>query len=144
MAIDPATSSVPLASQSTLVTEPPLTGSTLLTQVGSVLVGILLFILLLAWLVRKLGFAPQTKQNKWLKVVSHCSLGPRERVVIVEVDKTWLVLGVTAQQITQLHTLPAQSTTDKSTTESNSSGDLRSVNFNRLFKKVLKRPEKSE
>ncbi|KHN53595.1 flagellar biosynthetic protein FliO [Pectobacterium fontis] len=125
--------------QSTLVTEPPLTGSMLLTQVGSVLAGILLFILLIAWLARKLGFAPQGKQNKLLKVVSSCPVGQRERVVIVEVDNTWLVLGVTTQQITPLHTLPAQPTTDSSST-----GDIKPVDFNQLLKKVLKRPEKSE
>ncbi|MBS4431563.1 flagellar biosynthetic protein FliO [Pectobacterium punjabense] len=125
--------------QSTLVTGPPLTGSMLLTQVGSVLAGILLFILLIAWLARKLGFAPQTKQNKLLKVVSSCSVGQRERVVIVEVDNTWLVLGVTPQQITPLHTLPAQPTNDSS-----SVGDNKPADFNQLLKRVLKRPEKSE
>ncbi|MDY4378061.1 flagellar biosynthetic protein FliO [Pectobacterium brasiliense] len=140
MAIASISSPAPVASQqSTLVTEPPLTGSMLLTQVGSVLAGILLFILLIAWLVRKLGFAPQAKQNKLLKVVSSCPVGQRERVVIVEVDNTWLVLGVTAQQITPLHTLPAQPTNDSSST-----GDTKPVDFNQLLKKVLKRPEKSE
>ncbi|GKV76887.1 flagellar protein [Pectobacterium carotovorum subsp. carotovorum] len=140
MAIASISSPAPVASQqSTLVTEPPLTGSMLLTQVGSVLAGILLFILLIAWLARKLGFAPQTKQNKLLKVVSSCPVGQRERVVIVEVDNTWLVLGVTAQQITPLHTLPAQPTNDSSST-----GDTKPVDFNQLLKKVLKRPEKSE
>lgn len=28
-------------------------------------------------------------------------------MVVIEVDKTWLVLGVTPGQITTLHTLPA-------------------------------------
>ncbi|WP_174872124.1 flagellar biosynthetic protein FliO [Pectobacterium polaris] len=140
MATASMSSPAPVASQqSTLVTEPPLTGSMLLTQVGSVLAGILLFILLIAWLARKLGFAPQAKQNKLLKVVSSCPVGQRERVVIVEVDNTWLVLGVTAQQITPLHTLPAQPTNDSSST-----GDTKPVDFNQLLKKVLKRPEKSE
>ncbi|QCR10302.1 flagellar biosynthetic protein FliO [Brenneria rubrifaciens] len=111
----------------------------LLTQVSSVLGGILLFILFIAWLVRKLGFAPQAKQNKLLNVVSSCPVGQRERVVIVEVDNTWLVLGVTAQQVTALHTLPAQPTSDSSST-----AEIKSANFNQLLKKVLKRPEKSE
>ncbi|ATA24387.1 flagellar biosynthetic protein FliO [Brenneria goodwinii] len=124
---------------STLAAAPPLTGHMLLTQVGSVLGGILLLILLIAWLVRKLGFAPQAKQNKLLKVVSSCPVGQRERVVIVEVDDTWLVLGVTAQQITQLHTLPARQTDSNAST-----GEIKPVDFQQLFKKVLKRPEKSE
>jgi flagellar protein FliO/FliZ len=40
-------------------------------------------------------------------VVDSLSLGPRQRIVMVEVDKTWLVVGVTAGQMNVLHTLPA-------------------------------------
>ncbi|MEC5318485.1 flagellar biosynthetic protein FliO [Brenneria populi subsp. brevivirga] len=130
----------PPGQQSTLVADPPLTGSMLLTQVGSVLGGILLLILFIAWLVRKLGFAPQAKQNKLLKSISSCPVGQRERVVIVEVEDTWLVLGVTAQQITPLHTLPARPIDNVNA----SGGDIMAADFQRLLKKVLKRPEKSE
>lgn len=136
----PSGHSATTAQPSTLATDPPLTGSMLMTQVGSVLGGILLLILFIAWLVRKLGFAPQAKQNKLLKVVSSCPVGQRERVVIVEVEGTWLVLGVTPQQVTQLHTLPAQPTD----TNAPPSGAVKPVDFQQLLKKVLKRPEKSE
>uniref|UniRef100_UPI0011A11D7B flagellar biosynthetic protein FliO n=1 Tax=Yersinia rohdei TaxID=29485 RepID=UPI0011A11D7B len=85
---------------------PAMPAGSVLTQVGSVLGGILLLILCAAWLVRRLGFAPQARNNKLLNVRASCQVGQRERVVIVEVDNTWLVLGVTAQQVTQLHTLP--------------------------------------
>ncbi|WP_413741102.1 flagellar biosynthetic protein FliO [Sodalis sp. RH15] len=78
-----------------------------LTQVGSALGGILLVIIIVAWLVRKLGLAPAAKQSQRLTLQASCSLGPRERVVVVEVEGTWLVLGVTAQNITPLHSLPA-------------------------------------
>lgn len=67
---------------------------------GSALGGILLLILFVAWLVRRLGFAPQARNSKLLNVRASCQVGQRERVVIVEVDDTWLVLGVTAQQVT--------------------------------------------
>jgi flagellar protein FliO/FliZ len=44
-----------------------------------------------------------------LKTVSQLSLGPGQRIVTVELgagdQKTWLVLGVTAQNITTLHSL---------------------------------------
>ncbi len=43
-----------------------------------------------------------------LRVISGVSLGPRERVVIVESGETWLILGVTASQISKLHELPRQ------------------------------------
>jgi flagellar protein FliO/FliZ len=39
-----------------------------------------------------------------LKPVASLSLGARERVVVVEMGDEWLVLGVTAQNITTLHT----------------------------------------
>lgn len=44
------------------------------------------------------------------KIVSAVALGPHQRVVTVEVGpedaRTWLVLGVTAQSITCLHSVP--------------------------------------
>lgn len=59
-----------------------------------------------AWLARRLG--PQrARAGQHLRVVSSTALGQRERVVIVEVQGQWLVLGVTAHQVTQLAQLPA-------------------------------------
>lgn len=59
-----------------------------------------------SWLLRRLGPGRQWAGQR-LKVVSSTQIGPRERLVIVEVQGTWLVLGVTAQQISKLHELPA-------------------------------------
>lgn len=64
-------------------------------------------------------------------------VGQRERVVVVEVDDTLLVLGVTAQQITLLHTLPAPPK-DEGAADAATPAD-----FRQLMQKVLKRPEKS-
>ena len=69
---------------------------------------------LLPWLVRRvkqrqsaLGGAAAAAS----RVLSAVSLGPQQRLVTVEVGagaaRTCLVLGVTAQQITCLHVLPA-------------------------------------
>jgi flagellar protein FliO/FliZ len=41
-----------------------------------------------------------------VKIVGGVMVGPKERVVVVEVGETWLVLGVTAQQVNALHALP--------------------------------------
>ncbi|MDE2400501.1 MAG: flagellar biosynthetic protein FliO [Burkholderiales bacterium] len=47
--------------------------------------------------------------DKMLKVISQLSVGPTQRVVTVELgaadQRTWLVLGVTPQSVTVLHTL---------------------------------------
>lgn len=41
-----------------------------------------------------------------IKVVGTSAVGNRERVVVVQVEDTWLVLGVGSGRITKLHELP--------------------------------------
>ncbi len=121
---------------------PAMPASSVLTQVSSVLGGILLLILFIGWVAKRTGLAPQSKNNKLLKVTASCQVGRGEKVVVVEVsndeeNKTWLVLGVTSHQITPLHTLsapPVLMTTDDVTTS------LKPADFGQLLKKVLKRP----
>lgn len=70
---------------------------------------------MLPWLVRRLqqrhaaGGAGGAGMSS--RVLSAVAVGPQQRVVTVEVGpehaRTWLVLGVTAQQVTCLHVLPA-------------------------------------
>lgn len=108
----------------------------MLTQVSTALGGILLLILLAGWLFRRLGFAPQARNSKLLNLRASCQVGQRERVVVIEVDNTLLVLGVTAQQITPLHTLPAPA-------RDSEAADAAPADFRQLMQKVLKRPEKS-
>jgi flagellar protein FliO/FliZ len=52
------------------------------------------------------------------RIVSSLAVGPQQRVVTVEVGpdgaRTWLVLGVTAQAITCLHSMPAGSSPARS------------------------------
>ncbi|MFB1114844.1 flagellar biosynthetic protein FliO [Dickeya dadantii] len=119
--------------------ESVISGGALLSQIGTALCGVLLLILLVAWLLRKLGIAPQIKSSNVMKVVSSCAVGQRERIVIVEVDDTWLVLGVTAQQITHLHTLPARSVGNATSAEKIAPAD-----FLKFLKKATTRPEKTE
>ncbi|HAK35524.1 MAG TPA: flagellar biosynthetic protein FliO, partial [Pantoea sp.] len=85
---------------------PAISGGSVVTQVSSVLAVIVLLILACAWLARRLGFAPKTVSSQALKVSASVQVGQRERVVIVDTAEARLVLGVTAAQITHLHTLP--------------------------------------
>lgn len=71
------------------------------------MVVVLGLIFLCAWLARRFGLQRFNGGNV-VKVVSSSNVGQRERVVVVEVSGTWLVLGVTSSQINTLHTLPAQ------------------------------------
>jgi flagellar protein FliO/FliZ len=59
----------------------------------------------LAWMARRSGLQGRSSPSL-LNTVANLSVGARERVVIVEVDGTWLVLGVTAQNVTLLQTRP--------------------------------------
>ena len=55
----------------------------------------------LAWAVARLGrFRPAS--NATLRVVTATSVGPRERVAVVEIAGQWLVLGVAPGSVTLL------------------------------------------
>lgn len=90
-----------------------------LLQVALALIMVLAAIVLFAWIARK--FLPGQGGNMTaggLKVVGGLHVGTRERVVVVEVGETWLLLGVSAAGINTLHTMPRpdnSSMTDKKT-----------------------------
>jgi flagellar protein FliO/FliZ len=69
------------------------------------LVLIVLLLLALAWVARRSGWLRGPNQAG-LKVLAMQNLGARAMVAIVEVEDARLVVGVTAQQISLLHTLP--------------------------------------
>jgi len=69
------------------------------------LLGVLALIVGLGWLLKRMpgsGFRPA----EGLRVVASLTVGAKERVVVVEVNGTQLLLGVTAGGINTLHQLP--------------------------------------
>lgn len=78
---------------------------------GSVLQVVLSLLLVLAavvvvgWLLKRINL-PQQGAGNALKVVSGVAVGQRERIVLVEVNDTWLVIGVAPGQVNALHTMP--------------------------------------
>jgi flagellar protein FliO/FliZ len=78
---------------------------------GSVLQVILSLLLVLAaivlvgWILKRINL-PQQGAGNALKVISGVAVGQRERIVLVEVNDTWLVVGVAPGQVNALHTMP--------------------------------------
>jgi flagellar protein FliO/FliZ len=83
--------------------------STTLAQTTIGLLFVLGLLMLLAWLLKRAGLGTNAKRGGFYKVLATSSLGPRERIVLVEVGDTWLVLGITSQSINTLHSMPAGS-----------------------------------
>ncbi|WP_312264553.1 flagellar biosynthetic protein FliO [Rivihabitans pingtungensis] len=92
-AVAPAATSVELSPVSTLL-------QTVLAM--AVVLGVILG---LAWLARRVNPMALTGNPASLRVVSGVMVGQRERVVVVEVQGKWLVLGVAAQSVNLLCTL---------------------------------------
>lgn len=84
---------------------PPAVSSGSIVQIIFSLLLVLAAIVLVAWLLRRMNLAQQGSGHL-LKVLGGISVGQRERVVLVEIKDTWLVVGVGPGQIRTLHTLP--------------------------------------
>lgn len=83
---------------------PPAVSSSSIVQIIFSLLLVLAAIVLVAWLLKRMNLAQQGTAGH-LKVIGGVAIGQRERVVLVEVDDTWLVVGVGPGQIRTLHTL---------------------------------------
>jgi flagellar protein FliO/FliZ len=76
-----------------------------LLQVFIGLVAVLLLIAGTAWVAKRFG-VNRGGTSSLLQVVSSASVGTRERVVVVEVGESWLVVGVAPGSVNALMTLP--------------------------------------
>lgn len=89
-------------------TPPPPVAATSIVSLFQVLFGLGLVLAAIAgtaWLLRKL--APgQVAASGSLRVVGGVAVGPKERVVLVDVGNERLVLGVAPGHISTLHTMP--------------------------------------
>lgn len=64
-----------------------------------------------AWFARKVSGGKGFGQGG-MKVIGGVALGPRERIVLVEVGESWLVIGIVPGQIRTLHSMPRGSLPD--------------------------------
>ncbi len=79
------------------------------------LVLVLIIILGLAWVLKRFSLVPGTA-NGTMKLVAATGVGQRERVVIVEINGTWLVLGVAPGRVNMLHSMEKPSVSSQQDT----------------------------
>lgn len=79
------------------------------------LIFVVALILACAWIARRAGWSRVTQGNA-IRVLESRSLGARNYISLVEVDGTRLVLGVTQNQVSLLHTLPSTPDTEGAAT----------------------------
>lgn len=87
------------------------------TSMFTVLLSLILILggfVAVAWFARR--YLPGMGSQGVVKVVGTTAVGTRERVVVVEVDGTWLLLGVGGGNVRLLHTQPKPE--DPNTSES--------------------------
>lgn len=97
------------------------------------LVFIVALILACAWLTRRAGWL-RAGNPQAIKVLSSQNLGSRAYVAMVEVEDARLVLGVTANQISLLHTLPPSGPATYAETHA----DVETPRFAAVLRNVLK------
>lgn len=88
-------------------TPPPVatvTGGSVLQVIVSLAL-VLAAVMLVGWILKRIQ-PMQRGPDGTLKVVGSLALGQRERVVLLEVNDTWLLLGVTPGQVNTLHSMP--------------------------------------
>ena len=69
----------------------------------ALIVGLLFFA---AWFLRRLNGGRGFGNSGPLRLVGGLMIGTRERIVLIEVEDTWIVVGIVPGQIRTLHTLP--------------------------------------
>lgn len=86
---------------------PPAVSSGNIIQITFSLLLVLAVIVLVAWLLKRVN-SSQLGSGNLLKILGSVAIGQRERIVLVEVKDTWLLVGVGPGQIRTLHTLQKQ------------------------------------
>ncbi len=89
----------------------------------------------ITWLLKRFSLI-STAAVGVVKVVAATGVGQRERVVVVEIDNTWLVLGVAPGRVNKLYTMNKPSTdAANATTQNNPFVEEFATQLNQSIKK---------
>ena len=66
---------------------------------------VLAAVVLVAWILKRINL-PQHAAGNLLKVQATLAVGQRERIMLVEINDTWLVVSVAPGQVRTLHSMP--------------------------------------
>jgi len=97
--LEPAIAAAPAAASSPVVTA----GSVVQVVLG--LAAVLALVVAVAWLLKRFS-SFGASGSRLIRVVGSAAVGQRERIVVVEVGATWLLVGVAPGQVRTLHTMP--------------------------------------
>ena len=102
-----------LAATEPVVATPSLFGG--LVQVILALLLVFGAIALSAWLLRRYGPTQLGTSGSALRVLGGVMVGQRERLVLVEVNDTWLIVGVAPGRVNAVHSMPRPAQTEQQT-----------------------------
>jgi len=86
----------------------PASGSGMAGQLAQLVLGLLLVlgvIFFLAWMLRRVQQAGPAGKGQVIDIISSRALGPRDRLVLVQVGNEQILLGLSPGTITALHVL---------------------------------------
>ncbi|MHC8390964.1 flagellar biosynthetic protein FliO [Pseudomonas sp. MDT2-39-1] len=113
----------PVATAATVAAAPAVSSGVAgqLTQLVFGLLLVLGLIFFLAWLLRRVQQAGPAGKGQVIEIVGSRALGPRDRLMLVQVGNEQILLGLSPGTITALHVLKepieVPATTDKATPE---------------------------
>lgn len=112
--------------------------SQIVTSVGMSFIGIIGLILLLGWLIKRFSWKKNT--DNLIDVKASYIINPKERIILVHVDNQLLVVGVTSQQMTLLHTISEERAQLLLSQKTSIKSELK----NNLFRQILQSTLKSK
>jgi flagellar protein FliO/FliZ len=92
------------AVQKTPIAPEPIIGADSMAKMITGLLLVLVVIIVSTWALKRFSIIPAISSSH-LKIVAATGVGQRERIIVVEIGETWLVLGVAPGQVSKLHTM---------------------------------------